>query len=66
MSNDGKEVYKNDFIVFNGIKPTLPFSKRSVTKYLDLLINTRVGQGIVNIEFQVSTTIGSINFILRD
>ncbi len=66
VTSDGKEVFKNDFIVFNGIKPTIPFNTRSVTIDVNLPINTKVNQGIVNVDFKVSTTMGSIKGTIRN
>ncbi len=66
VNSDGKEVFRNDFVVLGGARLTPPFAKRSLTKDLDLPINTKVGQGTVEVEFHVSTGMGSLVGVLRD
>ncbi len=66
VNSDGKEVFRNDFVVLGGAQMTPPFAKRSLTKDLDLPINTRVGQGTVEVELRVSTAVGSLSGVLRD
>lgn len=64
--DEGAAVFKHDFSILKGFKPTEPFKKAAATIDLDLPVNTKVKKGVAEIELTVKTALGSLEGALKD
>jgi len=64
--DEGNAVFKHDFSLLKGLKPTQPFKKAATTIDLELPVNTKVKKGVAEIELTVKTALGSLEGALKD
>jgi hypothetical protein len=64
--DEGATVFKHDYPLLKGLKPTEPFKKAAATIDLDLPVNTKVKKGVAEIELAVKTALGSLEGVLKD
>lgn len=57
----GKDLYKNDVKVFAGFWPTKPFKKVSRTIDVEVPVNTKVEEAVLELELAVYTYLGSLS-----
>jgi len=64
--DEGTAVFKHDYSILKGFKPTEPFKKAAITIDLDLPVNTKVKKGVAEIELTAKTALGSLEGTLKD